>query len=282
MLSIIRFNILKGKKVLIDFTKTKIMVADGALIFYAEILRLIDIFPHAYSNLTCNIPASNRIREVLHQIGLLRILNPLCSASSKREDVVNWRAAYGKDADGESYDKILGHYQGQFASALGDDLYNGITEAMTNCTQHAYIAPRYDGLLVDAKYKSWWMFSQEKNGVLSVVFCDLGAGIPGTLPITSPNVWNKLVTLLGLEIKDSKVIDEAVQIKKTRTNLPNRGYGLHQMVELVNSFDGGEIVIHSNKGCYVNKDGAAQHYDFKRSILGTLIFWQVRVGEVTT
>lgn len=279
MITEIRLCVIKNKRVLIDFSKTKIMVADGALIFYAEILRIIDNFPNAYGRLTCTIPSENRIRETLHQIGLLKILNPRCSATSKREDVINWRAAHGRMADGESYDKILGHYEGKITGALDDGLYNGVTEAMTNSTQHAYIAPRKDDVKIADDYKSWWMFSQEKDEMLSVVFCDLGAGIPGTLPITRPKFWEGLKIMFGGTLKDSSVIVEAIKLGRTRTMKPNRGFGLPEMVDIIKGFEGSQIIIHSNYGCYINKSEKEEHHDFDSSIMGTLIFWQVPVEK---
>lgn len=283
MLENIRHCVSIGKKVVIDFSKTKLMVSDGALLFYSEIMRIIDLFPSAKYKIRCTVPKENRVLETLAQIGLLEILNPTCKATPTRDDVVNWRAAHGCVTNGESYDTILGQYEGKITEALQDKLYNGITEAMTNSTQHAYIMGRGDSIRVADSYKPWWMFSQEKDNNLMVVFCDLGVGIPKTLPATRPALWGFLLASVAgakTQLKDSKVIREAVEYGRSRTEEPNRGKGLHQMVDLVREYPGATCVINSNRGCYSLKDGKEYFFDYHDSIMGTLIYWQVPVVKV--
>lgn len=280
MLGSIRAHIVAGKRIQIDFSRTKLMVSDGALLFYAEIMRLIDIYPSAAKRIRATMPKENRVLETLIQIGLMKILCPSCTATPTRSDVVNWRAAHGYVTDGESYDTILGEYEGKITGALQDKLYNGITEAMTNSTQHAYILSREDQIKTPNSYRPWWMFSQEKDGNLMVVFCDLGVGIPKTLPTTTPALWKRLLenmTSSKGKPKDSKVVREAVEYGRSRMEQPNRGKGLHQMVDLVREYPGATCIINSNRGCYSYRDGKESFFDYHDSIMGTLIYWQVPV-----
>ena len=194
-------------------------------------------------------------------------------------DIITWRTARGQGAVGEQYDEILGHYDGIITEALQTELYTGLTEAMTNAHHHAYISHRGDGIKSSRSYKPWWMFSQEKDGMLTVVFCDLGVGIPGSLPLSEDDGWQKwwsIMKRLGLHNKgDSSLIRGAIRHSRTRTQLHNRGKGLIQIVETISAVEQGKAVLHSNKGWYKIDSGIETFDDYEQSIMGTVIFWQM-------
>lgn len=168
---------------------------------------------------------------------------------------------------------ILKQYDGEITQFLQDNLYTGITEAMTNVSNHAYDLQREDGLGF-CDQKSWWMFSHEKDGYLSVVFCDLGAGIPRTLPVKRRNVWNRLLRK-GLK-RDSEIIKFAVKDSVSRTRKSHRGKGLRQIMEVINGLSGAEAVVYSNRGVYLMRSGRpSQCFEYRDSILGTLIYWSI-------
>lgn len=275
----VRKYVKNGQRILIDFSETQETVSDGTLLFYSEIKRLISIFPNSLKLITCNIPSSNKVRQVLSQIGLLKLLNNNFIIAPKRDDVINWHAAEGRKVDGERYHDFMGSYNGRITDALNEKFFNSVTEAMTNSINHAYIDDREDGIKLN-DYTGWWMFSQEKEGTLSVLFCDLGVGIPRTLPITKPGYFNTLVQKLALTTsKDSKIIEHAIVYGSTRTDQENRGKGLTQIVDLINGMNDATIMIHSNKGFYSLSGGKEKSYDFNTSIMGTMIFWQVPISE---
>lgn len=162
---------------------------------------------------------------------------------------------------------------------LASGLYLGITEAMTNCHHHAYIEKRNDGLNLDDIQKNWWMFSQEKDGFLHVVFGDLGIGIPVSLPIKKPGWWGSIQKNFGMTPSDGTVIAEAIAQSRSRTGKSYRGKGLKQLVEAIESIDNARLVIYSNKGVYTYMKGHPATFNFRDSIYGTVVYWSVPVEQ---
>lgn len=265
----------QNKCVLIDFSGTRRMLAAGTLLFRAELHRLIKALPFSIK-LRCMPPHNARASEVLTQVGIYDLLNYKNKISPQLPDVINWRVAVGAGAVGEKYDDILGSYDGIISGRLQEGLYLGLTEAMTNAQHHAYLEPRKDGLNLQSEDKDWWMFSQEKDNMLYVVFCDLGVGIPETLPQLHPSVWDRLKSKVGLPL-DSQIIAEAVKESRTRTHKHFRGKGLKQLVSVIESSNDGVVVIHSNRGCYTIRGNKESLINFNDSILGTIITWSLPI-----
>lgn len=204
---------LDRKPTLIDFTPTHKMVADGTLLFVAELRRAIKL-SHRSVKIRCIPPRNQKAAQVLKQVGVLTLLNSRKRIVPTDKDVVNWRFAAGHEVIGERYDDILGNYDGTLTPCIQAGFYHGLTEAMTNCRHHAYIMKREDGLEKANEESEWWMFSQEKDGELCVVFCDLGVGIPNTLPVKRPTLWGKIMESIGHK-SDGKIIRAAIEDSKT-------------------------------------------------------------------
>lgn len=269
--------VLQRRSVRIDFTNTQKMYADGTLLFYAELSRLNRLKGNA--EIKCSPPQNEKVAQVLKQVGIFDLLGYRKTIETTHDDVIHWRSANGHEVNGEKFDQVLGHYDGQITEALSQKLYLGFTEAMTNCHHHAYIEARPDGLNVANEPRDWWMFSQERDGWLTVVFCDLGIGIPGTLPIKKPTLWQR-IQLFGSRL-DAHAIQEAIGESRTRTGLHHRGKGLKQLVDVVAHVAHGEISIFSNKGRFTLKCQKEIISQFKDNIYGTLIFWKVPIKGVT-
>jgi len=263
--------VLHKQAVQIDFSATKKMITDGTLLFYAELCRLKRL--RGSVKIRCIPPRNLKVAQVLKQVGIFDLLGYRRKIETTYADVIHWRSANGHEVIGEKFDEVLGHYDGHITEALSKNLYLGFTEAMTNCHHHAYIDVRPDGLNVALEPKEWWMFSQEKDGLLTVVFCDLGIGIPGTLPIKKPNLWQRILSFGGQ--LDAHAIQEALVESRTRTGLHHRGKGLKQLVDVIAKLGGGQIKIFSNKGCFTLKSGSESIFQYKDNIYGTLINWQV-------
>lgn len=267
----------KGGQVCIDFSKTEKLLAGGTLLFVAELRRAISL-AKPQTRVVCIPPQKRLIAQVFQQIGIFRLLQYRKKIpTGQHDDVIHWRFATGHGAQGEKYEDILGAYDGRIAPALSNKLYQGLTEAMTNAHHHAYIAPRQDGLTVEKPIADWWMFSQERDGHLHVVFCDLGVGIPETLPSKHPPIWRKLVETCGADgVNDDIAIQEATQLEASRTGQNYRGRGLGQMVKAVTENFHGSIDIYSNRGRYTVSAGRQdKRKNYKSSIFGTLIAWAV-------
>jgi hypothetical protein len=157
--------------------------------------------------------------------------------------------------------------------------------AMTNSIQHAYESERGDGLRGSEDLKRWWMFSQERAGMLTVAFCDLGIGIPRS--IQNPKQWDRglvtsLLAQLGLsQPLESSLIRVALELSRSRTNLPHRGKGLPEILKAVREIPSGFLQIYSNQGSYRfrSKDQSERLHDFRDSIGGTMILWELEIAS---
>lgn len=262
-----------NEDVTLDFSGTTNLFADGMLLFYAELKRLIKATKGCVE-IGCILPHNSKVAQVLKQVGVLDLLGVKAEIVPVDDDVVNWKAASGHLVMGDKYDEVLQQYDGEISSCLQSDLYTGITEAMTNVLNHAYDLPREDGLDFTETARNWWMFSSEMSGVLSIVFCDLGAGIPRTLPLKRKSVWNRL-RRKGLR-SDSEIIKFAIKDSVSRTRKSHRGKGLRQIVNAVAEAPDAEAVVLSNHGAVVVRSGGVvRTLDYRDSILGTLIFWRI-------
>jgi len=263
---------------LIDFSSTTHINADGMILFRAELCNIIKN-EHA-GCYRCKAPHSVKIKEVLYQTGIFQVVGQEVSVRPKHPDVVHWKTAHGYRAEGEKPGTLLDEYEGQVAQALLSDLFVGVTEAMTNVHHHAYIRPLERSSVVqycrrDAdKGNGWWMFSQKKDGYLHVVICDLGVGIPGSLPDRKPNVFRRLLSL-GVGDRDSKFIEFAIEESTSRTRQSHRGKGLGQIVNcLIGHSEDSEILIFSNRGFYRRRKDGVSSFDYKDTIMGTVICWR--------
>jgi len=263
-----------NKKILLDFSNTSTMIADAALLFRAHICRTVNIIQPSVT-IKIRLSSESKVNEALKQIGVFSLLNQNPQITLTDPDVVHWRYAQGTGAEGEKYEEILGGYDGAITSALSSGLYLGLTEAMTNTRQHAYPNRENRSNLDSCGNNEWWMFSQEKDGYLYVVFCDLGIGIPSSLPLKNPNLWQRLTEKLGKKPSDSEAIKEAIMLSKSRTGKKHRGKGLKQLTSVLEKVEGGRLVLHSNHGCYTIKCGAQNAYDYTNKIPGTLISWSL-------
>lgn len=267
--------VVEKAKVLLDFTTTAKMWSGGTLLFLSELHRCKKLLGGTMP-LRCKSPRNVKVAQVLKQIGAYDLMHYHKRINTSFSDVIHWRYASGHQVEGQKYENILGSYEGRVAETLLGSLFRGITEAMTNCHHHAYIGVRPDGLDYQDIQKNWWMFSQEKDGFLTVVFCDLGIGIPNTLPTKKPGIWQRIKSA-GKAGSDSSIIEKAVEDSVSRTGKRYRGKGLKQLLEAVQETDSGALRIFSNRGCYTFNKGRVTLKDFTGSIMGTLIQWKVPI-----
>ncbi|WP_426117211.1 hypothetical protein [Massilia sp. PWRC2] len=261
---------------MLDFSTTEKMHAEGTLLFLAELKRLLR-HVKGEVEISCILPHNNKVAQVLSQIGVLKLVGCTTAITPVDDDVVNWKTAHGTQVLGEKYEDVLQEYDGDIADLLKDKLYTGITEAMTNVLNHAYDQTREDGLDVEPM-KEWWMFSQQQHGNLVIVFCDLGAGIPRTLPMKRAAVWSRILAM-G-KTRDADVIRYAVEDSVSRTQQDHRGKGLGQIVRVVSGIPSAFVHVCSNRGVYTARHGGdTETGTYSDSILGTLIFWRIPLHD---
>lgn len=261
------------KTIRLNFKNTRIITSDAGILLRANLTTLALKQPKL-TRIKCAPSRNQKINEVLTQIRILELFNQDFHITPQSEDVIHWNLAEGHGADGEKYEEILGSYDGTLTPKLSEGFYLGLTEAMTNTRQHAYPnnSPRHPDI------PEWWMFSQEKDGRLSVVFFDLGIGIPGSLPKKQPKLWQKLREVLTESDGDAEIIAGTIKYKKSSTEQEHRGKGLTQLEDVINGVENAVLYIYSNKGCYaIERDGKKSLINFDVSINGTLIYWSVPI-----
>lgn len=265
---------------IVDFSLTETIFPSGGLLVYAELDRISRLVKDR-RRLRCKpAPLGSLADQVLKQVGMYTSLDhPLDNVPTSDQSVVHWRNATGLKAQGQDGWSVIESSEGELSEALKGSLYKGITEALTNAVHHAYQAKRKDGTNIQGD-KRWWMFSQQREGYLTIVFCDLGIGIPNSLPLKKNPNLNAILAKFKRDKSDVQSIRVASELGKTRTLADNRGLGLSEILDAARNAEQGGCVIYSNRGQYgFAPDGRVIENQYSNSIYGTLIEWRVPLTE---
>jgi len=276
-----------GSDLILDFSRTDRVDAPGMLIVVAEVDRALRM-GSSDQKIRVKLPDGDQkeaqiVREVLEQVGLLHRLGyPTAGHGDENfdETVRHWRYATGTRVDTKPGD-VLERHEGRIAPALMTSMQIGLTEALLNSLHHAYKAERDDGC-GPVRERRWWMFTREMNGRLEVLVCDLGIGIPRSLPLTwERNVLKRLQSLFSDDHPDIAAIKLALLLGQTSTGDEHRGKGLPQIWNATqnteNSFVGilsGHAYLSYDSATSVEKSGS-----FHSTLLGTLITWVVPIDS---
>jgi len=265
-----------NEEVRLDFSRTEILHAEGMLLFYAELTRLIDAFPT--KKLSCKPSKKAKVEEVLQHLGVYRLLGHNSLVVPTSSDAVNWKVARAVIVDGEKAGKLI-EETAQLSGTAHSKLYRSVSEAITNVSNHSHLAKREDGLDLEPT-KEWWMFSREEKNSLYVAVCDLGIGIPRSLPRRHPTeVWlDAIYRMFGdRRTTDGRMIKAALRLRRTRTEEDYRGVGFSDITNVLHQVEGSLLTVYSNRGKlrYWNPTliPAIRVRSFKNSILGTILVW---------
>lgn len=221
------------------------------------------------------------VRQVLDQLDLLRRLDhpPISTTSDKFDETVrHWNYATGTRVD-DKPGNVLEKYEGRITPALMTKMQIGLTEAVLNSVHHAYRAGRNDGCDCYNE-RRWWMFTREADGMLQVLVCDLGIGIPRSLPIRwDRSVIKNLRAVFSSDGHDVAAIKTALVLGESSTGRKERGKGLPQIWNATQATADGTVGIMSGKGYVMSKSTTGQESGtFGTALLGTLVSWRVPVG----
>jgi len=269
----------KKPRIRIDFSATRWMTAPGTLLFAAELQRIQVV---AKRPLTCTCAPDMVVAQVLAHIGIFRLLGHNQKYDITADNVKYWAVDSGAEAKGEQASQAVERYRHLF-----DDpkqmLYRGLTEAMANCREHAYADERGDGL--GNVLCNWWMFSQYKDGRLTIALADLGIGIPRSLPRNKEGLFAAMIAAIrqrGEPEEDVYLIKAAIEEGQTRTEQAHRGKGLMDMRSVLDDVKG-TMHIHSNRGSYKYEAGTrtetCTNFGPKLSIRGTIVVWEIPIPE---
>lgn len=289
-----------GSKVTICFRNTRNIEASGGIYLLARVDYLTKQY-HTVKFAVIKPPkvpygdlraAKSIVHDVLCQIGFYRLLKVRAAKGPQLPHVDCWQVKTAVDVDaellGNAIEKLLP------LGVNGALLYRAGIEAMSNAAEHAY-----SGLIQTSRNfleKRWWLFTAVMNNELIVFICDLGHGIPVTLPHTqTPNVlktaMDKLLLnipsqakkSLGITDGDALQIAMSTLIKETRTALTHRGKGGKDIKSFIDANPEAQVQILSNKGFWRYKNKPRQKtstemgigYNNKYSINGTIVGWSV-------
>jgi hypothetical protein len=135
----------------------------------------------------------------------------------------------------------------------------------------------------------WWMFSREDKERLYIAVCDLGIGIPRSLPKvhTAERVTEAISRIFkDKRPTDGRMINAALRMGRSRTDQGNRGLGFTDILQVINQIDRSALVIYSNRGSLTYKADqqrpSIKTRTFKNSILGTILVWSFPLNGETT
>lgn len=273
---------------LIDMSSVRRMIVDAALLFKAELSRLVQL---RGVRIKAIAPTSHRTQQVLKQTGLDRLLNLNIELALSREDVIHWRIAEGPRAevDPRFLEPIMADIE-EVTGLATHPVYQGIIESIGNCAEHAYKEHP------DVKWRmpvnpGWWVFQQVKDGVLIVVVCDLGIGVNRALPLTLANEQGLLRKLMHIvrhtKGQDNRALLAAMEYGRSSTGLQQRGRGMRNAHAVVNDHGEGDFYALSNKGCYLyrkaRQEAQGRHKTIKLrySINGTILGWRLPLEQIS-
>lgn len=283
----IRRLVLKEKRsVILNFDGVKTLKPAAMLLLLAEIHRCRLI--HGADRITGTYPIEGKIERMLDATGFFSLLGvaPRKKAKKNRypmeyvDFVSNTHEVKGTVK--AFREKLLGTSIVMTAQAKSK-LYRVISEAMLNVSYHAY--PR-GSAKTNPQRGRWWLAGHvnRRSKELMIMFCDLGVGIPRTLPKLYPMelIRNLLSVLPGLNPNDGQMIQAAMQLGRTRTGLTNRGKGLNDLRSFVDNAGAGELHIFSGHGHYQYNPSKGEHVrNYATGIAGTLIKWTVPMSAIT-
>ena len=273
---------------LIDMSGVRRMIVDAALLFKAELSRLVQL---RGIRIEAIAPMSYRTQQVLKQTGIDRLLNLNIELEPSREDVIHWRIAEGPRADVDS--SLLEPMMADIEEVTGlatHPVYQGIIESIGNCAEHAY-KNHPDVTWQMPGNPSWWVFQQVKDGVLTVVVCDLGIGVNRALPLTLANekgLLRKLMHIVrGTKGEDCRALLAAMEYGRSSTGLHERGRGMKNAHAVINDHGEGNFFAMSNTGYYLYRktlsavEGEHTTVKLRHSINGTILGWMLPLKQAS-
>jgi hypothetical protein len=279
--------VLKEKKsAILDFSDVKTLKPAAMLLLLAEIHRCRLIY--GPDHITGTYPTEPRIERMLNCTGFFSLLDVAPRRKTRRakypmeyvDFVSNTHEVKGTIKDFR--EKLLGTSIAMTPQAK-NKLYRVLTEAMLNVSYHAY---PLSAAKTNPQRGRWWLAGHvnRRSKELMIMFCDLGVGIPRTLPkLYKMEVIRNLLSILpGINPNDGQMIQAAMQLGRSSARQTNRGKGLNDLRSFVDNAGAGELHIFSGHGHYLYKPGQAEIVrNYATGIAGTLIKWTVPMEAVT-
>jgi anti-anti-sigma regulatory factor len=273
--------LLKKLDLKIDFSKTTFCGASGVLLLVAELDRIYSITKNNRCVTGCNIK-DETVRQVFKQIGLGKKLRIKDDIEITSDDVKHWKYITGEGTEGSIAGELIEQFSHQVGDTISEEIYGAYIDAIDNVAGHAYVEKR----CINDKFSEqrWWVFAEIKNGRFITAACDLGMGIPRSLP--AQGMWEfalEQIDKAKLKKKDAHIIKAAFELTRTSTGEKKHGKGLQKMRNIVRIIGEGHISIYSNSGLYkysILADGTIhEELHTTKNIMGTIVEWNVRIDS---
>lgn len=255
----------------INFSQTEQLYPCGTLIFVAEMDGLLTSHP---AKIKCNYPKNKIVHQLFQHIGLLNRMGLPPRGDITADNVKHWHYVTGHCADTSVFKDLMTTYQNSLDTPIRMGLYDGMTEAVTNCIHHAYA----DDKSKTPFEKKWWMFAEQRDNRLTIAICDLGIGIVESLK-RRPELKDIIPKLRGK--LGTQLLGNAVGSSRTSTKLAHRGKGLPEILEFVRGSKIGGLLIHSNYASFAfNASNQIEELkDFPQPLNGTLVQWGLSLAD---
>jgi hypothetical protein len=283
----LRRLVLKQKRSIRLVFNAQVIHPSSLLLLLAEIHRCRLV--HGQSKLTGTYPdKGSDLEKQLHSMGffeLLGVKSQLKKAPKRFPvDYVKFISDTRPPKDlSKKFRKAIFGEEIELDLKIRRQMVRAIGEAMINVGQHAY--PKNSHREHPSKGR-WWLSGHVNkiDAQLTIMFCDLGVGIPVTLPKRYPMeiILNYLSILPGIRPNDGQMIRAGMEIGRSQTLKINRGKGLNDLRRIIDDAGEGELHIFSGRGCYRYSPGKVDEVEnLKRTVGGTLIKWTIPLSKIT-
>lgn len=276
----------QNRRVMLVFNEAERIRPAALLLLLSEIHRCR--LSHSPTMVTGTYPQSPQLERLMCRTGFFKLLNVKEPSNIKSRtfpvEYIEFRS--NNKLDTAEPKRLRTELLGDSITMqpkVRSRLYRALTEAMINVGQHAY--PK-SSIKAHPVRNRWWLAGQvnKRKKELLITFCDLGVGIPETLPkiYTWERIRAALSLLPGIRPNDGQMIKAAMTIGRSRTREEHRGRGLNDLRSLIDQADAGELYIFSSKGRYRYRAGGDEEaFNSNISVNGTLIKWCVPLDRVT-
>ncbi|MDE3238879.1 MAG: hypothetical protein KGN33_07955 [Paracoccaceae bacterium] len=233
---------------------------------------------------------NHRVKRLLCDLGTFDLLNIKAPTAEENlgTQLVLLPLASGEKTNQEAIDKLQNdlHHVGLLLEEK-PYLFDGLTEAVVNSIDHAYMPIPDRNLEFPSAGDRWWAtscYDPESDSLRFFVF-DQGHGIPRTLGAQGD--WRaklkSVMDRLGLATTDANMIEAAFEVGRTRTGLDERGKGLDSMHKVIDLAGAGYLRIVSGSGdVKLFADGRTTKEAYGSHIGGTLVEWNLPKAVFTS
>jgi len=281
----VREAVRRGDRVRLVFDNVR-QIRRGALIFLLAQIHKLRI-QYGESAITGTYPMAKAVERQLTESGFFDLLKVKARITARSP--ANRYIRFKSDQKINGIDirhlrEELLRQDLKMPPAIARAVFRALSEAMTNVNHHAYSTKAFPSPSDSLRLRGrWWLFANLNvpQNLFVLTFYDTGVGIPKTLPRKyGMELITQLFSLLpGILPDDAQMIEAAMRLGRTRTELDYRGKGLLDLAKLIDLLGAGQMQIHSRHGSYTYTPGAQSRVNRPGFLEGTLIEWRLPIDK---